>query len=369
MSEAVGIAPAFDQPRQTTVAAETVSAADTPAAIRAWASLAESAAGDNVFFHPDFALPAIACFGEGRVRIATVAQRRPAAGGGAVHRGAPRAGCPRGPGMEPRLRSARHSASGSRAHRRSGRGPPRPAFAGVVRPGGDRSRPAARWQRGRGACPRGAGRPAVDGDPRPRPSERSACGAATTYESGVSTHRRARVRAADAASWRGPWRRARGRDRPRDGSRPVRRVPHHRGVGMEGGGRLPRSPRPMRGRRSPAQAVAARAAAGAARIHSLRVDGRAVASLISFVCGGTAFTWKIAYDEAFARFSPGAQVMLAAIESLLAEPKITRLELVRGTEPCPGRPVAPRSHAGRHVRDLAGRRGAAVSRGPCRGAA
>jgi CelD/BcsL family acetyltransferase involved in cellulose biosynthesis len=77
-------------------------------------------------------------------------------------------------------------------------------------------------------------------------------------------------------------------------------------------------------------AVAARAAAGAARIHSLRVDGRAIASLVSFVCGETAFTWKIAYDESFARFSPGAQVMVAAIEGLLAEPEVSRLDSCAG---------------------------------------
>jgi CelD/BcsL family acetyltransferase involved in cellulose biosynthesis len=83
-------------------------------------------------------------------------------------------------------------------------------------------------------------------------------------------------------------------------------------------------------------AVAAAADAGTARIHSIRVDGRAIAALTTLISGRTAFTWKIAYDEGFARASPGAQVMLAAIGSLLAEPLIGRLDSCAG----PNHPLA-----------------------------
>lgn len=49
---------------------------------------------------------------------------------------------------------------------------------------------------------------------------------------------------------------------------------------------------------------------GAVRIVSLTLDGEALAMVVVFTAGATAFTWKIAYDERFARFSPGAQLML-----------------------------------------------------------
>ncbi|MDZ7600911.1 MAG: GNAT family N-acetyltransferase [Hoeflea sp.] len=41
------------------------------------------------------------------------------------------------------------------------------------------------------------------------------------------------------------------------------------------------------------------------RIHSLALNGEAIASMIVFVASGEAWTWKTAYDEAYARYSPG----------------------------------------------------------------
>ena len=41
------------------------------------------------------------------------------------------------------------------------------------------------------------------------------------------------------------------------------------------------------------------------RIHSLTLDGKLIASLIVFVEAGVAYTWKTAYDENYAAFSPG----------------------------------------------------------------
>lgn len=84
--------------------------------------------------------------------------------------------------------------------------------------------------------------------------------------------------------------------------------------------------------RDPASATFARAAVaggvaeGRCRIHSIRLDDRPVAMLVSFLSGDLAATWKIAHDEAHARFSPGAQLMLEAAASLLAEPGLRRID-------------------------------------------
>ena len=72
-------------------------------------------------------------------------------------------------------------------------------------------------------------------------------------------------------------------------------------------------------------AISNRADAGAARIHSIRLDDRPIAVLVSLLAGATAFTWKIAYDETYARFSPGAQLMMEAAESLLSDRSIVRI--------------------------------------------
>ena len=44
------------------------------------------------------------------------------------------------------------------------------------------------------------------------------------------------------------------------------------------------------------------------------------------VAGSTAYTWKIAFDEAFRRFSPGAQLMLEAPRSLFSDPNVARID-------------------------------------------
>jgi CelD/BcsL family acetyltransferase involved in cellulose biosynthesis len=73
-------------------------------------------------------------------------------------------------------------------------------------------------------------------------------------------------------------------------------------------------------------AVTGLARDGACRILTLRAGGTAVAMLVVFVAGGTATTWKIAHDEAFARFSPGAQLMLEAPPLLFADPAVERID-------------------------------------------
>jgi CelD/BcsL family acetyltransferase involved in cellulose biosynthesis len=74
------------------------------------------------------------------------------------------------------------------------------------------------------------------------------------------------------------------------------------------------------------EAVLNLAASGNVRIHSLRLDDRPIAALISFIAGATAYTWKIAYDEAYARFSPGVQLMLEAPAQLFADPAVMRID-------------------------------------------
>lgn len=74
------------------------------------------------------------------------------------------------------------------------------------------------------------------------------------------------------------------------------------------------------------QAVANRAASGAARIDAIVFDDRPIAMVVSFIAGATAFTWKIAHDETFARFSPGAQLMLDVAASLFSDPSVMRID-------------------------------------------
>lgn len=63
-----------------------------------------------------------------------------------------------------------------------------------------------------------------------------------------------------------------------------------------------------------------------ARIFTLRLDGLPVASLVCFVLGGEAFAWKMAYDEDHAAASPGLQMMIMASDALLADPEVRRAD-------------------------------------------
>lgn len=45
------------------------------------------------------------------------------------------------------------------------------------------------------------------------------------------------------------------------------------------------------------------------RIHALKLDNETIASLIVFVMGGQAYTWKTTFDEHYAAFSPGKLLM------------------------------------------------------------
>lgn len=54
----------------------------------------------------------------------------------------------------------------------------------------------------------------------------------------------------------------------------------------------------------------------------IRLDGKPVAMLASFLSGGGAYSFKIAYDEAFAKYSPGALLMMKAIGAFQSDPRI-----------------------------------------------
>jgi hypothetical protein len=58
------------------------------------------------------------------------------------------------------------------------------------------------------------------------------------------------------------------------------------------------------------------------RIHILTLDGRAIASLIVFVESGRAYTWKTAYDETLAAYSPGTLLMIEVTKQHLDDPNI-----------------------------------------------
>lgn len=61
-------------------------------------------------------------------------------------------------------------------------------------------------------------------------------------------------------------------------------------------------------------------------VDRIDLDGRALAMLVSFGAGGHYVTWKTAYDEAFAAFSPGTQIMLRASTRFLGEPDVAAVD-------------------------------------------
>lgn len=58
------------------------------------------------------------------------------------------------------------------------------------------------------------------------------------------------------------------------------------------------------------------------RVHSLTLDGRPIACLIVLIEAGVAYTWKTAYDEAHAQFSPGTLLMIEVTRQHLDDPNI-----------------------------------------------
>ena len=74
------------------------------------------------------------------------------------------------------------------------------------------------------------------------------------------------------------------------------------------------------------EAVTALAAEGKASVARLALDGRAIAAIVTLRSGDAAWCWKIAYDEAFARASPGVQLLLDVTQALLDDASIARAD-------------------------------------------
>ena len=62
----------------------------------------------------------------------------------------------------------------------------------------------------------------------------------------------------------------------------------------------------------------------AGKFHAAQItlDDKPLAMLASFIAGGGAYSFKIAYDEDFARYSPGAQLMMKVIGAFHDDPRI-----------------------------------------------
>jgi CelD/BcsL family acetyltransferase involved in cellulose biosynthesis len=82
-------------------------------------------------------------------------------------------------------------------------------------------------------------------------------------------------------------------------------------------------------------AVSALAAEGKVALDRLLLDGRPIAAAITLHSGDTAWYWKTAYNENFARFAPGVLLSAAVTEELAGDAAIAR------TDSCaaPGNPT------------------------------
>ncbi len=74
------------------------------------------------------------------------------------------------------------------------------------------------------------------------------------------------------------------------------------------------------------QAISALAEVGHCEIHTLKLDNRVIAGLVAFQTKGEFFTWKIAFDEDFAAYSPGVQIMLNASQEWLGHAKFQKAD-------------------------------------------
>jgi Acetyltransferase (GNAT) domain len=62
------------------------------------------------------------------------------------------------------------------------------------------------------------------------------------------------------------------------------------------------------------------------RIHTLDLDGRAIASLVVMRETGVAYTWKTAFDEGYSSYSPGTLLMIDTTKKLLEDINISRVD-------------------------------------------
>jgi CelD/BcsL family acetyltransferase involved in cellulose biosynthesis len=73
-------------------------------------------------------------------------------------------------------------------------------------------------------------------------------------------------------------------------------------------------------------AVMGLAADGQVRIDRLLLNGAPIAATVTLTSGDAAWSWKITYNEAHARSSPGVQLVCDFTASLLAEPRTLRVD-------------------------------------------
>lgn len=74
------------------------------------------------------------------------------------------------------------------------------------------------------------------------------------------------------------------------------------------------------------EAMTSMARDGNARIDVLRVGERVIATSVALRSGDTLFGWKMAYDEGYAKYSPGAQLMLELTQDVLADDSVRRVD-------------------------------------------
>jgi CelD/BcsL family acetyltransferase involved in cellulose biosynthesis len=72
------------------------------------------------------------------------------------------------------------------------------------------------------------------------------------------------------------------------------------------------------------KAVTGLAHEGKAQVARLFAGGRPIAAIVTLSSGTTAWCWKIAYDESFARFSPGVQLLSDMTQALLDDASVAR---------------------------------------------
>ena len=86
------------------------------------------------------------------------------------------------------------------------------------------------------------------------------------------------------------------------------------------------------------QTVHAFASKKLVQIHTLKLDDKTIASLVVFISGDQAWTWKTAYDETLKAYSPGVLLMIEVLKNHLDNPAL------RLTDSCaiPDHPVMSR---------------------------
>jgi hypothetical protein len=64
----------------------------------------------------------------------------------------------------------------------------------------------------------------------------------------------------------------------------------------------------------------------AARIHTIDLDGQAIASMIVLMMNGEAYTWKTAFNEEMSRYSPGKLLVAQLTDWHLDDANIVRTD-------------------------------------------